>query len=147
MVVPLEGEKLVNSSYGYGIRALQPEQRTTRKCVRRISNERAASPHRTRSRNFLSMHEPRQRKVPATEGAGDPLHVRSNLKYTSSIARISLEGDAATVGQRLELVNRSVLIHAHSDMPAGLDLGKSAVGRCIADAGVPVVSCPVRAAA
>ena len=147
MVVSLEGEKLVNSSHRYRVPAPQPEQRTAWKCVRRVPDQRAASSHRTRSRNFLSMHKPGEREVAATERAGDPMHVGSNLGYTSGIARVALEHNAATVRQRLELVNRSVLIDAHGDMPAGLDLGESAVGRCVADAAMPVLSCSVRAAA
>ncbi len=93
------------------------------------------------------MHKPGQREVAATEGAGDPMHVSSNPGYTCGITRVALEDDAATVRQRLELVYRSVLIDAHGDMPARLNLGESAVGRSIADAAVPILPCRVRATA
>ena len=74
------------------------------------------------------MHETRESEVAASKGAGDLPHVSSDPRHTSSIARVSLEGDAAAIRQRLELVKRSVLIDAHRDMPARLHLGKRAVG-------------------
>jgi hypothetical protein len=93
------------------------------------------------------MHEPGQREVAAAEGPGNPLHVSSDLGYTRGIARVALKDDPATVRQRLELVDGSVLIDAHGDMPARLDLSESAVGRCIDGTAVPVVPGLVRAAA
>jgi hypothetical protein len=74
------------------------------------------------------MHEAWQREVAATECAGNLPHVRSNLSHTGNVGSISLEGDAATIGQRLEPVPGGVLIDAHGSMPARLYPGEQAVG-------------------
>jgi hypothetical protein len=50
------------------------------------------------------MHEAGQREVAATESTGNLPHVSSDLSHTGSVDSISLEGDAATIRQRLKLV-------------------------------------------
>jgi hypothetical protein len=104
MVVPLKGEKLVNGPDRDGVCTPQPHNAATRNGVSHISNGRSASSHLTGSRDLASMHEAGQREIAATERAGNLPHVRSNLSHTGSIGRISLEGDAATIRQRLKLV-------------------------------------------
>jgi hypothetical protein len=74
------------------------------------------------------MHEAGQREVAATESTGNLPHVISDLSHTGSVDSISLEGDAATIRQRLKLVERGVLIDAHGEMPARLHPGERAVG-------------------
>ena len=124
MVVPLKGEKLVNGPDRDGVCTPQPHNAATRNGVSHISNGRSASSHLTGSRDLASMHEAGQREVAATECAGNLPHVSSNLSHTGNIGSISLEGDAATIRQRLEPVPGGVLIDAHGPMPARLYLGE-----------------------
>ena len=104
MVVPLKGEKLVNGPDRYGVCTPQPYNPATRSRVSRVSNGRPASSHLTGSRDLASMHEAGQREVAATESTGNLPHVSSDLSHTGSVDSILLEGDAATIRQRLELV-------------------------------------------
>jgi hypothetical protein len=146
VIVTLEGEELVNRRDRGGVSTAQPYDAAARNCVGRVSDDRSARYHLASSGNLTSMHEPGQREVAATEGAGDPLHVGTNLSYTGGIARVTLEDDAASIRQRLESVERSVLIDAHGYMPARLHPGEGAVGGCTAGAAVPVLPCFTRAA-
>jgi hypothetical protein len=104
MVVPLKCEKLVNGPDRYGVCTPQPHSPATRNRVSRVSNGRSASPHLTGSWDLASMHEAGQREVAATESTGNLPHVSSDLSHTGSVDSISLEGDAATIRQRLKLV-------------------------------------------
>jgi len=52
------------------------------------------------------------------------------------VPRMTLETDAATVGQRLEAVHRGVLIHTHSRVASGLHQRESAIGRVEAQGGI-----------
>ena len=104
MVVPLKGEELMDGGDGGGVRAPEPYSRTSRNGVGRVPDGRSERPHLTSSRNLPSVHKTGQSEVAASEGAGDPPHVSSNPRHSSSVARVSLEGDAAAIRQRLELV-------------------------------------------
>jgi hypothetical protein len=128
MVVPLKCEKLVNGPDRDGVCTAQPHNPATRNRVSRVLDGRFASSHLPGSRDLASMHETGQREVAPTECAGNLPHVSSNLSHTGSIGSISLEGDAATIRQRLEAVQGGVLIDPHGTMPARLYLGECAVG-------------------
>ncbi len=104
MIVPLKGKELVNSGDCSGVRAPQQYYRTTRNAVSGVLNERAPSSHLTGSRNLPGMNEAGQREIAASKCSDDLAHVDANLSHTRGVSGVSLEGDAAAVGQRFELV-------------------------------------------
>jgi hypothetical protein len=66
-------------------------------------------------------------EITRTERDGDRPHVITNDGFATRVRRFHLEYNATSVGQRLENVGRSVLIHAHCHFATPLEGGKSGV--------------------
>jgi hypothetical protein len=51
----------------------------------------------------------------------------SDLGDAGRVVDVTLQGDQASVGRRLEVMGRGVLIHTHRDMSSMLHSGKGAL--------------------
>ena len=71
--------------------------------------------------------KPELAEVTGSEGACDLAHVRANAGDARRVLDIPLQLDPATIGKRIEVVGRSVLIDAYGTSTAFLHRGKCAI--------------------
>ena len=127
MVLALKGEELVNRRDCYGVGGMNAKRATTGHGIRDVADPGLARRHGRCSGHGTSMHEAGNGEVPPSKGCADPDHVGPNLSHSTWVITIPNQSDTPAVRQRLELVSRGVLVHAHGHVATALHLGKGTI--------------------
>jgi hypothetical protein len=103
MVIPaLEGQKFMDGSDGGGVLGMDSKPAATRDRIHSVGDKESARGHDRGPRHLTIVDKPWKGKVPPREGAGNGLHVATYLGGSGRVGTVPLEGNAATVRQRLE---------------------------------------------
>ena len=128
MILRLERQKSVDRGDRGGIVAPNSDFASPGKGVRNVVYGRAPIRHHRGARDRLGVDEAGKGEIALGEPDRDVGHVRPYGGDPGGIDAVPLQHDSPPVGQRLEDVGRSVLIHPHGDRAALLNRGKRAVG-------------------
>ena len=130
VVGTLKGEKLMNGLHRHWIGRPNAHLRAARSIGRCIAQGRRTRGHDSGAWNVTRVHQTRVGEIAPRELGGNLSHVRSDRRDTSCIARrVTIEYDAASIGQILEDVRRCVLIDPHDAPSARLHRREDAVRR------------------
>jgi len=127
MVLALKREELVNRRDCYGVGGMKAKRATVGHGIRDVADPGLARRHRRCPGDGAIMHEAGDGEVPPSKGRADLRHVGPDLSHPGWIITIPDQGDAPAVRQRLEVVSRGVLVHAHGHVTSGLHLGEGAI--------------------
>src|SRR5687767_5459967 len=127
MVSPLECQELVDRLDHFWILRLEPELAAAREWLVNDAKLGAFSRDRRGTGHLSPMHVCGRAEVPLHERMRDRLQMLAYGRGARRVVFQALQLDATAVGQRLEAVLRSVLIHAHCDLAAGLEGGERGV--------------------
>ena len=114
MILPLEGQKLVDRGYCFWVSGSYPHLSTSLQISRVIGDLPAQSAHYPCARHIRDCVYPtRDREVAKTECPRDIAHVGTNDRFASGIGTFHLQNDPSAIRERLKDVGRGVLIYTH----------------------------------
>jgi hypothetical protein len=102
-VIPaLEGQELMDGSNSGGVFGMNSKPAATGERIHGVGDTGSLLSHDCGARDLTIVNEPGKDEVPACERVSNFLHVTTDLGGSGRVDTIPLEGNAATIGQRLE---------------------------------------------
>lgn len=124
----LKSEKLVNRLDCRGVTGRQANFASLGKFAKCVLYTSAPRGHNLSAGNRAVVHHGRCSEIARLKGGLEGAQMAANLRHAGRIGDLSLQRNAATIGKRLELMGRGILIDSHVEATAVLQGSKGAVG-------------------
>jgi hypothetical protein len=121
MVLPLEGEELVDGLQRFPIRRGDLHLPPARQLLVRVADVLLLLRHHRSAWHLLRMYKAGDAEVSGVESGGYLLQVLADGRHAGRVLHSALQLDAPTVGQCIETVCRRVLVYPHGDPATLLD--------------------------